>query len=105
MATATTSAASFDGPLVLRVENVQELLACSRSQAYALAKAGHLKTVRLGPKRGSGLRFCAVSLRNFVASGGCQPGPRPAAATPTSKTAMGAAGEWRRQARARLDHE
>ena len=105
MASATVTEASIDGPLALKVERVQELLACSRSQAYALGKAGHLKTVRLGPKRGSGLRFCAVSVRNFVADGGCQPAPRPAAATPTSKTAMGAASEWRRQARARLDTE
>ncbi|MEZ5060322.1 MAG: helix-turn-helix domain-containing protein [Solirubrobacterales bacterium] len=97
--------ASIDGPLALKVERVQELLACSRSQVYALAQAGHLKTVRLGTKRGSGLRICAVSVRDFVAAGGCQPGPRPAAATPSSKTAMGAASEWRRQARARLDTE
>jgi hypothetical protein len=102
MAMKTAMGGGFDEPLLVRAKEAQEVLACSRSHVYALAEAGYLKTVRLGPKRGSGLRFCAASLRDFVAGGGCQTATE-SAATPTTKTAMGAAGDWRRQARARLD--
>ena len=54
-------------PLVLRVEQVAELLSCSKSQVYTLIRAGEIPSVRLGK---SGVRVPKAQLIAWINSGG-----------------------------------
>jgi excisionase family DNA binding protein len=54
-------------PLVLRVEEAAELLACCKSQVYALVKSGQLPSVKLGK---SGIRIPRQGLVDWINGGG-----------------------------------
>ena len=57
-------------PLALKVSTVAELLDCSRSQVYSLARSGKLKTINLSGSAKSGIRILSTSLDDFLHSGG-----------------------------------
>ena len=57
-------------PLLLRVEEVAKLLACSKSQIYAMAKSGELPgVVKLGK---AGVRVSKAALIAWINSGGIE---------------------------------
>lgn len=54
-------------PLLLRVEEAAKLLACSRSQIYAMVKSGEMPSVKLGK---AGVRIPKAQLIAWINSGG-----------------------------------
>ena len=56
-------------PLLVKVDEAAKLLACSRSQIYALVKSGELPSVKLGK---AGVRIAKSALVAFINAGGVE---------------------------------
>ena len=82
-------------PLVMTISEAAGLLACSKSQVYALVQAGDIAGVRVGK---AGVRISKAELVRFVNSGGVedQSSASKAAQYRAATRKMGASsGAWR----------
>lgn len=53
-------------PLAIKPERAAEMLDCSRSQIYALVKAGRLKAVKMSEGKKAAVRIVTASIYEFI---------------------------------------